>query len=198
MSALGFAKRELVKAVARGVRQCVVIGPRQTFDIRAGEHAGDGDAHAGDGLQMFALSEELLPPSPATLVQTEFASEPLAAALEKSEFDKLKTSLFVWLGGAGYRSMDAAIASLAFMASLPRGSGVVLDYVVERTSVGSFTQTALDALASRISEAGGGIRYLIQPQAVAAMLHGLGFTQVVDVVQEEVPLMGSHLVSAVL
>lgn len=124
------------------------------------------------------------------------AEEPLAMALERSAFDKQKASLFIWLGAAGYRTAEAVIEGLAFIASLPRGSGVVFDYAVERTSLGLLTHTALDALASRISVTGGSIKYLIQPQAVAAMLRGLGFQRIVDLGQEELPVGGRHLVSA--
>jgi hypothetical protein len=75
---------------------------------------------------------------------------------------------------------------------------VILDYAVERTSAASLTHTALDALASRICMAGGSVKYLIQPQAVAAMLRGLGFRQILDLEQEELPADGAHLVSAVV
>ena len=177
MSSLHFAKAEWSAAIARGVRQCVLIGLpralRETF-----EHSPD------EPLQVFAVGEE------------ERSAETLAAALEKSGFDQLKASFFVWLGDAGYRTVDAALASLAFIASLPKGSGVVLDYAVEQCSPGSTTHTALDGLASRVAVAGGSVKYLIQPQAVAAMLRSLGFEQIVDLAQEELPVSGGRLVSA--
>jgi O-methyltransferase involved in polyketide biosynthesis len=141
-----------------------------------------------DALQVFAVDEEQPSDSPATFVPTQFASEALATALEKSDFNKLKASLFVWLGGAGYRTVDAAMASLAFIASLPRGSGVVFDYAVDRASLGSLKHTALDALASRVLVAGGNVKYLIQPQAVAAMLRGFGFHRILDLAQEDSPV----------
>jgi O-methyltransferase involved in polyketide biosynthesis len=143
-----------------------------------------------------AVDEERPSGSPATFVPTQFASETLATALETSDFDKRKASLFVWLGGAGYRTMDAVIAALAFIGSLPGGSAVVFDYAVERTSLGSLTHTALDALASRILVTGGSVKYLIQPQAVAAMLRGCGFQRIMDLAQEELRASGGHLVSA--
>jgi O-methyltransferase involved in polyketide biosynthesis len=189
MSAINFAKTELAAAIARGVRQCVVIGSRPLCEAF--------NSSPSQSLQVFAVDEEQPSDSPATFVSTQFASETLATALEKSDFDKLKASLFVWLGGAGYRTVDAVISALAFIASLPRGSGVVFDYAVERTSLGSMTHTALDALASRIASASS-VKYLIQPQAVAALLRGLGFQQIVDLAQEELPVSGGHLVSAVV
>jgi O-methyltransferase involved in polyketide biosynthesis len=142
------------------------------------------------------LCEAFKNPPEENLKMFTVAEEPLAMALETSAFDKQKASLFIWLGGAGYRTAEAVIEGLAFIASLPGGSGVVLDYAVERTSLGSLTHTALDALASRISVTGGGVKYLIQPQAVAAMLQGLGFQRIVDLGQEELPVGGRHLVSA--
>jgi O-methyltransferase involved in polyketide biosynthesis len=197
MSSVNFAKSELAAALARGVRQCVVIGwparLRDVFKMRdAAELCPD------ESLRVFALNEDPFEDSTATFVPTQFTGETLATALAKSEFDKLKASLFVWLGGAGYRTMDAAIASLSFIASLPKGSGVILDYAVERTSAGSLTHTALDALASRLWMAGDSVKYLIQPQAVTAMLRGLGFQQILDLAQEELPTEGARLVSAVV
>jgi hypothetical protein len=190
MNVIHFTRSELAAAIARGVRQCVVIGSRP-LSREAFESSPDRS------LRVFAVDEERPCDSPATFVPTEFAFETLAAALEKSGFDKLKASLFVWLGGAGYRTIDAVFAGLVFIASLPRGSGVLFDYAVERTSLGSLTHTALDALASRVSSAGS-VKYLIQPQAVAAMLRGLGFQQIVDLAQDETPVSGGHFVSAVL
>lgn len=195
MRSLNFADTELAAAVARGVRQCVVIGSRPSLRelFKRSPHRM---------LQVFTVDENQSSDLPATFIPTQFASEALPTALNKSGFDKLKASLFVWLGGAGYHSVDAAIASFAFIASLPTGSGVVFDYAVERTSLESWTHTALDALASRISVAGGGVKHRIQPQAVSAMLRGLGFQKILDLAQadlaqEGLPVSG-HLVSAVV
>jgi O-methyltransferase involved in polyketide biosynthesis len=190
VSSVSFTKAELAAAVARGVRQCVVIGSQLPLS-EAFKSSPDLK------LRTFALDENAVSDSQPTFVPTQFASETLATALEKSDFDKLKVSLFVWLGGAGYRTVDAVLAALAFIASLPRGSGVVFDYAVDRTCLGSLTHTALDSLASPISLAGS-VKYLIQPQAVAAMLRGLGFHQIVDLEQQVLPGCAGHLVSAVV
>jgi O-methyltransferase involved in polyketide biosynthesis len=190
MSFLLFTQTTLTAALARGVRQCVVIGSRgllSEFCLSYSDH----------DCQVFLVDEEPSSNSPATFVPTQFASETLATALAKSSFNAQKASLFVWLGDAGYRTVDAALASIAFMASLPRESGVVLDYVVERTSPGSLIHTALDALASRLEMVGGSIKHLIDPPAVAAMLRGLGFQKIVDRAPEERSISGRHLVSAV-
>ncbi len=144
------------------------------------------------------MDEDVVSNSAATFVRTRFADETLAAALEKSDFDRLKTSLFVWLGGAGYRALESVLSSLAFIGSLPKGSGLLFDYAAKHLSLGPPTETALDALASRTSLSGGNFTHIIHPQAVAAMLHGLGFRQVVDLAEQEVPVSEGHLVSAVV
>ena len=41
-------------------------------------------------------------------------------------------------------------------------------------------------------------RTFIQPQALTAMLRILGFQQIVDLTQQEQPLPGTHLVSAMV
>jgi O-methyltransferase involved in polyketide biosynthesis len=190
MSSVNFIKTELAAAVTREVRQCVVVGSRPLLQ-EAFKNSPDQSLH------VFTVDEEQPAISPATFVPAWFASEALATTLERSDFDKRKASMFIWLGGAGYGTIDAIIAGLAFIASLPKGSGVVFDYAVERTSRRKVAHAALDALASRVLSAGS-VKYLIQPQAVAAMLRGLGFRQIVDVAHGELPVRGGHLVSALV
>jgi hypothetical protein len=74
----------------------------------------------------------------------------------------------------------------------------MFDYAAERKSLESPTETALNALASRMSLSGGNFKHIIQPPAVTAMLHGLGFRQIVDLTEQEVPVSDGHLVSAVV
>jgi O-methyltransferase involved in polyketide biosynthesis len=191
MSEINFIKTELAAALARGVRQCVLIASRPLL-TEAITTQPDPD------FQVFVVTEDSVSDPSATFVPTSFASERLATALEKSDFDRLKSSLFIWLGGAGYRAVDGVMSTLAFIASLPKGSGVLFDYVADRTSLGSLPETALDALASRISLPVGGVKHLIQPQAVEALLHGLGFRQIVDFAKQDLHFASGHLISASL
>jgi O-methyltransferase involved in polyketide biosynthesis len=179
MTAAGLAETELALAAAKDVQQCVLIGSQPPL------------AQVLKHLEMFALGEEEPADLEGTFVPTDFQSEALAAALAKSRFDKLKGSLFVWLGGAGYRTVDAAVSTLGYIAALPKGSGVLLDYVAERSALRSLADSALDVLASRMYCATG-VKHLIQPQAVTAMLRSIGFHHIVDLPREE----GPHLVAA--
>lgn len=191
MSSISFLNKELKAAIARGVRQCVVVGSRPPVrDVL--------ESCPDQVLRVFSLEEERPLASPVPFLPIQFASEALAATLEKSEFDKRVASLFVWLGGAGCRTVEATLASFAFIASLPIGSGLVFDYAPECMSVAPLSHSALDALASRVVGAGGAVKHLIQPQAVAALLRGLGFRKIVDLAQEGMSVTGSRLVSAVV
>src|SRR4051812_35068734 len=106
---------ELDSALERGVSQLVFIGAPE-------------DLPSPGSLQLFAVDEREPATSAVTFVPTRFESEELATALSRSGFDKLKASLFIWLGNASYRSLETAISTLSFIASLPKGSGVVFDY----------------------------------------------------------------------
>lgn len=181
---------ELTSALARGVRQLVFIGGQRTEP----DHISD----CSDRLDVFAVNEGEPNPVSATFVPTRFESEELAVALSRSNFDKLKASLFIWFGDASYRTMETALCTLSFIASLPKGSGVLFDYAAEHRSAGSLAGTALDALASRVCGATDVVKYLIQPQAVAAMLRGLGFQHMTDQLDEEVSSLHSHLVTALV
>jgi O-methyltransferase involved in polyketide biosynthesis len=181
---------ELNSALERGVRQLVFIGGKREKSEKI--------VDCSEGLEVFAVNEGEPNATAVTFVPTCFESEELAVALSRSTFDKLKASLFIWFGDASYRTMEAALCTLSFIASLPKGSGVVFDYTAEHRSAGSVAGTALDALASRVSCASGLVKYLIQPQAVAAMLRGLGFQHMTDQLEEEVLPLQSHIVTALV
>lgn len=190
MSSLQFARAELATAIQKGISQCVLIGSDDRL-----KDAIDGTR--SDDLRLFLVSDQPLPELAAAHVPAAFESGTLATALENSDFSKLKATLFVWLG-TGYRTAEAAIASLSFIASLPKGSAVLFDYAVERTSASHLAVSALDALASRLAIAGGAVKHLIQPAAVRALLGGIGFQHIVDVTPADLAGTGSHLVSAAI
>jgi len=190
MNRAHLTKTELASAIARGVRQLVFIGSQKSLSLDV-PNAADGS------LQLFTVDEENTADCATTFIPTQFQSEELACALSRSDFDRLRTSLFIWLGDASYRTVDAALSTLSFIASLPKGSGVIFDYAAERTSAALCSGTALDALASRVSCAGA-VKHMIQPQAVAAMLRSLGFGHMADHVDEDFAQLDGHIVTALV
>lgn len=78
------------------------------------------------------------------------------------------------------------MAALAFIGSLPAGSGVVFDYAVERSSLDSVEQMAMDALASRVASVGEPFRLFLNPRALYRMLKAAGFDQIEDLGPAEI------------
>src|SRR5689334_21515626 len=121
MNCAQLTRMELSYAVARGVRQLVLIGI-------PGKPRVEVTDDSGDSLQVFAVDEQDRNDFGATFVPTRFQSELLSSALGRSSFDKLKASLLIWLGDACYQTAEAILCTLSFISSLPKGSGVIFDY----------------------------------------------------------------------
>jgi methyltransferase (TIGR00027 family) len=180
-----YAEDELAAAIARGATQYVVLGagldtyayrnthPRlRVFEV---DHPA---TQAWKRNQLDAAGIAI--PLSLTFVPTDFEEQSLGSALESSGFQAGEISFFSWLGVTPYLTADAAMATLAFIGSLPEGSGVVFDYAVERSSLDSVEQMAMDALASRVARAGEPFRLFLDPRALNRMLMAAGFHEIED------------------
>ena len=119
-------------------------------------------------------------PSSMVFVPTNFEEETLCSALESSGFHRDQVSFFSWLGVTPYLTATSAMATLAFIGSLPTGSGLVFDYAIERSSLNFEEQMAMDALASRVARAGEPLRLFLDHRALERMLRAAGFREVED------------------
>jgi methyltransferase (TIGR00027 family) len=175
-----YAEDELQHAVAQGVAQYVVLGAGlDTFAYR----------NAYENLQVFEVDhpatqawkqEQLraagiaIPPS-LTFVPVDFEHQTLGKALE---FARLRTDLptfFSWLGVTPYISRESCIATLSFIAGLPRGSGVVFDFAVDPALLNAGQRQAFDALSNRVSAAGEPFQLFFDPGKLENELKSLGF-----------------------
>jgi methyltransferase (TIGR00027 family) len=182
-----YAEEKLADAIQQGATQYVVLGAGlDTFAYR--------NAHPPSGLKVFEIDHPVTQawkrkrleaaaisiPSSTVFVPLDFERTTLSAALHEAGFAANQTSFFSWLGVTPYLTQEAALATLAFVASLPAGSGVVFDYTVARSSLNSAEQMALDALASRVAKAGEPFQFLINPRALGALLRAAGFRHIED------------------
>jgi methyltransferase (TIGR00027 family) len=188
-----FAEDELKAAVARGVRQYVVLGAGlDTFACRnpysaSDLHVFEVDHPATQTWKRARLAEAgISVPSSVTFVPTNFESETLADALRESDFKPDRATFFSWLGVTPYLTPEAAVATLTFIASMPAESGVAFDYAVERSSLSPLEQMALDALASRVVKAGEPFQLFLNSEALMGMLKAMGFRHVDDLGPEEI------------
>jgi O-methyltransferase involved in polyketide biosynthesis len=160
-----YEEDELAAAVASGATQYVVLGAgpnRSAFrKVDPRLRVFEVDHHAAE-------------------------NQSISSALKNSDFRAEEISFFSWLGATLYRTAEAAIETLAFIGSLPTGSRVVFDYAVERSSLDSVKQMALDALASRIERAGEPFRLFLNPTALYGLLRAAGFHRIDDLGPEEI------------
>jgi methyltransferase (TIGR00027 family) len=129
-----FAEEELQRAVARGVRQYVVLGAGfDTFALR--------NPYADEGLRVFELDHPAtqkaklarlaaagVEPRPgAVFAPVDLATTSLDDALASAGFDRTQPSFFAWLGVSMYLEIAAVRATLRSIAALPDAT-VVFDF----------------------------------------------------------------------
>ena len=187
-----FAEDELSTAVAAGVRQYVVLGAGlDTFACR--------NPHAPQGLRVFEVDhpatqtwkrERLaaagieVPPS-ATFVAVDFERHSLAERLVAAGFQTAEPAFFSWLGVTPFLTERSFDQTMTFVASMPRGSGVVFDYAVPRESLNAVQVKALEALSERVANLGEPFRLFFDPAHLIARIRRFGFVRIEDLGREE-------------
>jgi len=185
-----YAEEQLHDAIERGATQYVILG-------------------AGLDTRVYRDPNATL----RVFVPIDFEGRTLASALERAGFQADEVSFFSWLGVSPYSGVEATLAALAFIGSLPTGSGVVLDYAPRRSlfdAEGFGAETALDTLASRLADPDEPLQLFVDPRALDKLLRSAGFHDVEDLGPEEIdrryfsvradglrmPAGAAHLVSA--
>ena len=185
-----YAEDELARAVARGVRQYVVLGAgldtfawRNPFDgLRVFEVDFAATQHwKRQRLANVGMGE---PPS-LTFAPVDFESQTLADGLHKAGFSADQPAYFSWLGVTMYLTPEAFDATAGFIGALPAGSGVTFDYAVERSELGVFERIALDHLGRKVAAIGEPFQLFFRPAELAARMRTLGFADMEDVGKDE-------------
>jgi methyltransferase (TIGR00027 family) len=186
-----YAEDELSVAIARGATQYVILGVGlDTYAYRSTHsqlRVFEVDYPATLAWKRTRLEAAGIGiPSSVAFVPTNFEEQTLCSALQSSGFQRDRVSFFSWLGVTPYLTATSAMATLAFIGSLPTGSGVVFDYAIERSSLDSEEQMAMDALASRVARAGESLRLFLDSRALERMLRVAGFSEVEDLGPTEI------------
>lgn len=132
-----YAEDALASAVARGVRQYVLVGAgMDSFALRRPPFAQDLEIFEVDhpATQMFKTdrlrAREIPLPQGVHLVAADLDETGINAALATSSFRPDQPSFFSWLGVTIYLSRAANLATIGAIASCtPAGSELVFDYV---------------------------------------------------------------------
>jgi methyltransferase (TIGR00027 family) len=135
-----FAEDALEAAVARGVRQYVIVGAgMDSFALRRPAFANDVavfevDHPASQALKLARLDEcGVRPPQGVEYVAADLGLEGLDAALERCAYDSTKAAFFSWLGVTAYLTREANMTTLRAIASCgATGSELVFSYIDQR------------------------------------------------------------------
>jgi methyltransferase (TIGR00027 family) len=179
-----YAEDELASAWAESVRQYVVLGAGlDTFAYR----------NPWPGLQVFEVDHpatqewkrellaraEIRVPANMTFVPVDFETQSLGERLKQSGLADAP-AFFCWLGVTPYLTREAFDRTIAFIASLPQGTGVVFDYGIDPALMNAAQRAAHEALAARVALAGEPFRLSCDPTQLAKDLRAAGFSRIED------------------
>ncbi|HKN60259.1 MAG TPA: SAM-dependent methyltransferase [Candidatus Acidoferrales bacterium] len=188
-----YAEDELARAIGRGASQYVILGAGlDTFAYR--------NPYPESALRVFELDHPatqawklerltaagIAIPASVTFAPVDFERQSLSDGLARANFRRDAVTFFSWLGVTPYLTREAMTSTLALVASMPKGSGVVFDYAVPRSSLSFLGRLAFDRLASRVAAAGEPFQLFFEPGALAAQLASMGFQSIEDLGTDQI------------
>jgi methyltransferase (TIGR00027 family) len=208
-----FAEDALAAAVARGVRQLVVLGAgldtfayRNTLtDLRIFE-VDHPDTQAWKRQRL--AEADIAIPEGVTFAPVDFERQTLLEGLAVAGFHRTQQTFFTWLGVVPYLTEPAIWSTLRFIASLPSGGHVVFDYGDPPDSLPSEMRAVHDRRAAHVAEAGEAWLTSFEPGQLRAKLIDGGFDEVEDLGPPQIatryfphrvasaPEKGGHIVRA--
>jgi len=172
-----YAEQRLAQAVARGVRQCVMLGAGfDTFAYRQPDWARDlrifeVDHPATQQDKRERLQVAGIPiPTNVEFVAMDFESVSLREGLRASSLRFSEPAFFSCLGVLVYLTREAVDAVFQLVAAFPAGSEIVFTY--------SSPQSADCGLAERASQLGEPWKTHLEAEALDHDLHALGFSAI--------------------
>jgi methyltransferase (TIGR00027 family) len=181
-----FAEDCLAGAVARGVRQAVILGAGlDTFAWRTADAAGglrlfEVDHPATQAWKRKRLAEAgLATPASLTFVPVDLDRQDLPSALAGAGFRAGEPAFFHWLGVVPYLPRAVVGSTLQFIAGVPR-SEVVFDYTEPFESHPEDRRASLSQLGASAAAVGEPWITFLDPGEIAAELRTLGFTELED------------------
>jgi methyltransferase (TIGR00027 family) len=169
-----FAEERLRAAVARGVRQCVVLGAGyDTFAYRqpdwmAGVRLIEVDAPPTQSDKRARLRRaNIAVPANVAFAPVDFERTSLADGLAAAGFDARAPAFFSWLGVTMYLTRAAVEAVFRFVAGLSTGSEIAFTFSAPGGSAG---------LERRVAEVGEPLVTRIAPAEIGPLLRGFGFS----------------------
>ncbi len=155
-----FSEERLVDALARGVRQVVLLGAGlDTFALRRPDVVRrvtyvEVDHPDSQSFKLERLAEEGLATPDVVYLPLDFARQDLATELAGAGVRRTVPTFFAWLGVTQYIPEVATLETLWFVATHARGSEVVFDVIRPDDSIPP-DERPIQQLARASSEARG-------------------------------------------
>jgi len=192
-----FAEDALAVAVARGVRQLVVLGAGyDTFGLR--------NPHAALGLEVFEVDHPdtqlwkrdrlsamgISVPEWVWFVPVDFERERIVERLVASGLDAEQEVFFIWLGVVPYLTTEAVWDVLRSIAGLGAAE-VVLDYPEPIGHLSPERRAWAEELMVKVASVGEPLITALEPAQLGQALAEIGFEEIEDV--HVVPLITRYL-----
>ncbi|HEX3407499.1 MAG TPA: SAM-dependent methyltransferase, partial [Caulobacteraceae bacterium] len=179
-----FAEEGLAAAVARGVRQYVLLGAGlDTFAHRnpfaaAGLRVFEVDHPATQAWKRDRLAAAgLAPPASLAFAPTDFERQTLADGLAAAGFDFGRPAVFAWLGVVIYLTRAAVLETLGVIGELPAGTEVIFDYGVPLSASSPRERAAHARREARLAARGEPWITRFTPAEIGVELTRLGFDE---------------------
>lgn len=180
------AEERIAAAVARGLRQVVVLGAGlDTFAYRHPHGSAlavfevDHPATQAWKRARLAAADIAVPPR-LRYVPVDFETDSSAEALASAGLDAGAPSFFLWLGVVPYLTEAAIFATLGWIARLPGGAEVVFDYGDPPETLPEATRAWLQARAAQVAALGERWISFFEADALIPRVRALGFDEVTD------------------
>ena len=184
-----FSEETMAACVARGARQIVILGAGlDTFSLR-NPHAGvtvyevDYPATQTWKRERLAQAGVALPPS-LVFAPVDFERQSLAEGLAAVGFRSDQPAYFQWLGVVPYLTREAIVATLDFIAAIPRAE-VVFDYGEPFDNYPPAMRANIMAVAERTADRGEPWLSMFDPPEMAALMQARHFAGFEDVARAE-------------
>jgi methyltransferase (TIGR00027 family) len=186
------AEDRLAAAVARGLRQAVVLGAGlDTLALRnphfeAGLKVFEVDHPKTQEWKRARIAEAGLPADRSRFAPIDFERQDLFDALANAGFKRDAPAFFIWLGVVPYLTRPAIEGTLKALARAP--AEVVFDYSEPPEAFEGARRDYIEARMKRVAELGEPWLSFFRPAEMAALIDSAGFADFDDLGPYEIAL----------
>ena len=182
------AEDALSEAIARGVRQYVILGAGldsfawRRRDLLRHLSVYEADHPATQVWKRRRLAHlQVTEPAGLTFVPVDFERDDPLGELQRAGFDATRPTFVSWLAVTPYITGDAVRSTLKLIATLAAGSQVVFTYMVPPETLSGPDRKLAEFQRDRFREMGEPWLSLFHRSDMCALLHDVGFSDIREI-----------------